>query len=116
MATVKAVKDPARWFDDLPVASARAEFPGAAATFWVIGKLSYMLDNALNQRFCGDRVLYGDVIGDRFKVSDGRFGPDYLSHLERRFSACAWVIVRPSAIAISPRAMPSKTVIRSCWS
>lgn len=113
---VKAIKDPARRLDDLTITSASAEFSRATATFWMICELPDVLENPLDQGARCVWALDGDVVSDCLKVGDRRFRPNYLSHLERRFSAWAWVSVRPSETAISPRAMPSRMVIRSCWS
>ena len=61
-------------------------------------------------------ILQGNEVGDGIQVSERRLGPDYFSHRARRFLACAWVATRPSAIACSPRAMPSSTPMRCCIS
>ena len=86
MLAVKPIEDAAGRFYNLAVTRARSEFLGAAPTFRVVRQLSNVLDNPLNERSCGSQVLKGDVISDRLQVSDGGFRPDYLSHLERRFS------------------------------
>lgn len=86
---VKTVEDPAGRLHDLAITSACAKLPGAAATFRVISQLPSMLNDSLDQRARGTWILNGDVVGDCLKISNRRLCPDYLSHLERRFSACA---------------------------
>jgi len=114
--SVKAIEDAARRFNDLAVASTRPKFSWSTTTLWMIDQLSNALHDALDQIPRSSRVLQCDVVAYGLQVCNGRFCPDYLSHLAKRFSACAWVKVRPSATAISPRAMPSRTVMRSNWS
>ncbi len=85
--TVKPIENAAGWFDDLAIACARTKLFGAASALRVLYQLPDMLDDPLNQGTCGGQVLKSDVICDRFQISDGGLGPDYLSHLERRFPA-----------------------------
>ena len=116
MGSVEAVEDPARRLDDLPVTAAPAKLLWPASALRMVGKLADMLDDALHEQTGRCRILQGGELGDRFQVRERRLGPDYLSHLARRFSACSWLSTRPSAIAISPRAMPSRMAMRSCCS
>ena len=50
-----------------------------------------------------------NVIRARIELLNRRVCPDYLSHRFNRCLAWLWVEVRPSWMALSPRAIPSKS-------
>jgi len=49
-----------------------------------------------------------NIIGNRIQFLNRRFRPDYSSHRFNRCLAWLWVAVRPSWMALSPRAIPSR--------
>src|SRR5690606_33236441 len=84
-----------------------------------LGKFSQpfgVIEDALDEIRRCNRVFQGDVVGDRVEIAERGLRPDYFSHRARRFLAWACVATRPSATACSPRAMPSRTVMRCCMS
>src|SRR5690606_2541056 len=112
---VIAVEDPARRLDNLTIARA-LELRRTASALRVVNQLLDMAKNTADQLRRGNWVLQCDVISDSLQIAKRRLRPDYFSHLARRFLACACVATRPSAIACSPRAIPSSTAIRCCMS
>jgi len=84
--TVKAIKDPARRLDDLPVAGT-AELGRYGTAFGVPFQLFDMFEDSLDQTARGLGVVESDIICDRVKVGQRRLGPDYLSHRAMRFFA-----------------------------
>lgn len=76
------------------------------------GQLLDVPEDAADEFGRGFRVLDRNVIGNGFEIGDRGLGPDYLSHRDRRFFACACDMLRPCASASSPRAMPSSMAIR----
>ena len=111
--SVVAVEDATRRLDDLPV-SRPPQFGNAAAALRMPRQLLDVRDHAPEQLRRSDAILERDVVRDRFEVRNRRLGPDYFSHFARRTLASAWLTPRPSASAISPRAIPSSTLIRRC--
>ena len=77
-------------------------------------KLLHAIQRALHESGGNGGVLYGYVVGDRVQIGERGLRPDYFSHFFRRVRACACVTVLPSAIALSPRAMPSRMATRAC--
>ncbi len=60
----------------------------------------------------GRRIVQRNIICNRIQILNRRISPDYSSHRFNRSFAWTWVEVRPSWIALSPRAIPSSTRIR----
>ena len=89
MFTVKSVENTAGRLDELPIARAATEFSWATAALWMVCQLANVQCNTLYQCASSSDVLQCNVVCDCFEISDGWFSPDYLSHLDRRFSACA---------------------------
>src|SRR5690606_18734944 len=110
---VIAVEDPARRLDNLTIARA-LELRRTASALRVVNQLLDMAKNTAGKLRRDNWVLQCDVISDIFQTANRAIRPDYFSHLARRFLACACVSTRPSAIAFSPRAIPSGTAIRFC--
>ena len=108
-------EDSARRFHELPVSRGAREFERPASALGMIDELLDARQHPAHQRGGRCGVFDRDVIGDGVQVGQGRFGPDYLSHRSSRRSASSPETTRPSATAISPRAIPSRMVIRSCW-
>jgi len=54
-------------------------------------------------------LVQRNVIRDRIEFLNRRVCPDYFSHRSNRRLAWLWVEVRPSWMALSPRAIPSKS-------
>ena len=77
-------------------------------------QLPNMRKDTLDQGTGSGIALYRNVVSDGIKIRQGRLGPNYFSHRAKRTSASAWLTVRPSETAISPRAIPSRTTIRCC--
>ena len=70
-----------------------------------------LLKHRLNQpRSCG-MVIQRDIIGNLLKILERRLGPDQSSHRDIRFLASALLSTRPSWIAFSPLAIPSRSPI-----
>lgn len=112
--SVVAVEDATRRLDDLPV-SRPPQFGNAAAALRMPRQLLDVRDHAPEQLRRSDAILERDVVRDRFEVRERRrLRPDYFSNFARRTLASAWLTPRPSASAISPRAIPSSTLIRRC--
>lgn len=111
--SVVAVEDATRRLDDLPV-SRPPQLGNAAAALRMPRQLFDVPDHATNQLRRRDAILERDVVRDRFEIRERWLGPDYFSHFARRTLAPAWVMPRPSASAISPRAIPSSTLILCC--
>jgi len=68
----------------------------------------YLLDQSMSRR----RFLQGNIICNRIQILNRGISPDYFSH---RFNCCfawMWLEIRPSRMALSPRAIPSKSRIR----
>ena len=110
---VETVQDPARRLHDLPVAGA-LQLRDTWAAFRVRFQLLDMPEDPLHQCRRCKGILDGNIVGDGVQVVERRFSLDYLSH--RAIRALAWALVRtrPSATAISPRAMPSSKAMRCC--
>ena len=88
LVSVVPIEDSARQFYELTIARF-AELLRATAAFRVIGKLFYMVKNALDE-LCGcGWVLKRDIVRNCVKVRLCRIRPDYFSHLARRFLAWA---------------------------
>src|SRR5690606_1050285 len=115
LVPVMAVEDPAWRLDNLTIARA-LELWRTASALRVVTQLLDMVKNTADQRRRGTWVLQCDGISDGFQIAKRRLRPNYFSHLARRFLARACVATRPSAIACSPRAIPSSTAIRCCMS
>lgn len=80
-----------------------------------VGKFLKLLNGSgdlLDKVTRGRRVVQGDIIGNPIQIPDRRVSPDYFSHRLNRCFARTWVEVRPSWMALSPRAIPSNTRIR----
>jgi hypothetical protein len=56
--------------------------------------------------------LERNIIRNRLQILNRRVSPDYFSHRFNRCFARTWVEIRPSFIAFSPRAIPSRSRIR----
>ena len=112
--TLNSVKHSAGRLDNLAVSRVRAEFGNRTAASRKLFELADVAIDPSNQRAGRGWVLHGDVVGDRQQVSDCRFGPNYPSHRDSRALTSECSTVRPSAIAISPRAMPSSIPSRFC--
>ncbi len=74
-----------------------------------------MLKYPLHQLCGSSRIVQGYVVRDGIKVGYGWLGPNYFSHLAIFAFACLLDRVRPSSMALSPRAMPSSNLILD-WS
>ena len=116
MRIVETIEDAAWRLDDLAIAGTRPQLTRPASTFRMCVELTHMSKDTLDQCAGSERIFQGYVVCNCLKISDCRLSPDYFSHLPKRFPACAWVSVRFSATATSPRAMPSRIAIRFCWS
>lgn len=115
LVSVMAVKNTAGCFHYLTITRA-PEFLGATSAVRVFYKLLDVAEDTFDKLCRRDRILKGNVVSNGIKIGQCRLGPNYFSHLARRFLACAWVAVRPSAIACSPRAIPSRMAMRCCIS
>ena len=115
LVSVMAVEDTAGWFHYLTI-TGTSEFLGTTAAVGVVNELLNVAEDTLDKLCRRDRILQRNVVRNCIKVRQRGLGPNYFSHLARRFLACAWVAVRLSAIACSPRAMPSRIAMRCCMS
>jgi hypothetical protein len=85
---VRAVKDPAGRFDNLPV-SRTTELGGHGSASWVPFQLFDMFEDSLDETACGLGVVESNIVRDRVQISQCRLSPDYLSHRAMRFFASA---------------------------
>lgn len=85
---IEAIEHAARWLDDLPV-TGPLQLLGPGAALGVVGKLLDVTENAAHELGGGDRILNGNVVGDRIEVADSRLRPDYLNHRASRAFACS---------------------------
>ena len=67
-----------------------------------------LLDQLMSRR----RFLQRNIICNRIQILNRGISPDYFSHRFNRCFAWTWVETRPSWMALSPRAIPSKSRIR----
>jgi len=115
-AAVAAIENAARRFDDLAIPRT-PELGQPAAAIGVPGELFDVANDPHNERDCGSRALDRDVVVNRLEIGPCGIGPDYLRNFFSKYAVtCAWVNVRLSASARSPRAMPSRIAIRDCCS
>lgn len=70
-----------------------------------------LLKDGLNQAAGRMVIIECDVVGDLLEVLKRRLGPNQSSHRDIRFFASALVSARPSWIAFSPFAIPSRRSI-----
>lgn len=110
--TLDSIEDAARRFDNLSVART-FDLAGSSAALRVALELFDMPEYALHELCRGGGVFDRDVVGDGVEVCQRRLSPDQPSHRPRRVLASSCDTTRPSANAISPRAMPSSTRMRS---
>lgn len=76
---IKAIKDPAGRFHDLPVAPSM-EFGRPRPAPWMHLKLLDVKENAPDQLTGGYGILKRNVVGNGIEVAEGRIRPDYFSH------------------------------------
>jgi len=112
---VVAIQHAARRLDDLPIPGA-PEFDRTAAAFRMGLELIDMSEYALHKRGRGCGIVQGDVVRDCIQIRERWLRPDYFSHRAMRVRASACDTTLPSATAISPRAMPSRSAMRFCCS
>lgn len=106
----------AAWrLNDLPI-SRPLQLRRPATTFGVGLELLHVPKDPLNQLGSGRGIFDRNVIGNGIQIAERRLSPDYFSHRSIRVLASAWLVILPSATAISPRAIPSSTAIRRCRS
>lgn len=74
-------------------------------------QLGYVAEDPLHKPGRGLGIFQCDEVCNCVKIAERGIGPDYFSHRARRFRASC-VATRFSAIACSPRAMPSNTAMR----
>lgn len=84
------------------------------ATLRMLYALLDMIKDALNKLRSGRWIIQRHLVRNGIQIGQSRLRPDYFSHRARRLRACPLVAVRPSATALSPRAMPSSIAIRCC--
>src|SRR5205823_12847480 len=111
---VMPVENPTGRLDNLSVPPA-LEFGRLGTALWIACELLDATKHPLNQRLRRFRVIQRDVIGNCLEIAQRRLGPDYFRHRVIRCFAFACDTTRPSSIAFSPRAMPSRRLIRR-WS
>jgi hypothetical protein len=68
-------------------------------------------EDCLNQAAGRRVIIERDMVGDLLEILKRRLGPYQASHRDRRFFASAWLSTRPSSIAFSPFAIPSRSPI-----
>lgn len=112
-ALLVSVDGSARRLDDLPIPPPFELWQFGSAQ-GMSSQLTHMLNDTVDERSCRGRIVQGDVVGYRLKIAESGFRPDYFSHRDRRCLAWAWLTVRPSSMAFSPRAIPSSSFMR-CW-
>lgn len=108
IGSIHSVVDPARANPYLTIQGMRELRHWSAhesKTLQVVGDCEDLLNNGLGRFWLVER----NVFSNRIELNQRRIRPDYFSHLRRRFLASACDAVRPSRIACSPRAIPSRT-------
>ena len=90
------------------------EFSRFGTAVGVSRQLPNVQEDTLHQLPGSGGIVERDIVRDRIQIGQGRFCPDYFSHRAMRCLALAWVSVRPSSTAFSPRAMPSSKRMRCC--
>lgn len=88
LASVMTVENAARRFHELTI-TRFAELSWAAAASRMIRELPDMVEDAFDELGCRRGVFQCDVVRYRIQIGQRRLGPDYFSHLERRFLAPA---------------------------
>lgn len=107
--SLETIEDAARADDHLAICGLRK--PGhAAAGTWKSRESLDLPEHSLNEPPRGTLVLGRDPRCDVVQVVERRVGPDQRVESQRRilFFAFLCVVTRPSANALSPRAMPSR--------
>ncbi len=105
------VVDPTRTDPNLAIVRAR-KFGNLSSHFFETRKMICDFNDLLNHCPCCFWFVESNEGSDGVKLEQSRLGPDHLSHLASLRFASVWETVRPSRIACSPRAIPSRTEIR----
>jgi hypothetical protein len=109
--SLDTIKNATRGNNQLPIRQA-PRFAWNGARVGEFPKLLNGSEDLLGKVTRGCGVVQGDIIGNPIQLLDRRVSPDYFSHRLNRCFARTWVEVRPSWMALSPRAIPSSTRIR----
>lgn len=112
---VKSVEDAAGRLHDLTIARL-AKLRWITTALRMVCQLLDMRKDPQDKRSRCSRIFQCNVVSDCIKIRKRWICPDYFNHLASRVLACAWVEMRPSAMACSPRAMPSRIAMRCCIS
>ena len=112
---VVAIQHAARRLDDLPIPGS-PELNRPASKLRVSLELLDMSEYALHKRGRGCGIVQRNVVRYCIQIRERRLRPDYFSHRAMRVRASACDTTLPSATAISPRAMPSRSAMRFCCS
>jgi len=86
LVAVITIEDPA-WRLHYLAITRLSKFWRPTATFRMVCKLLDMTENAFDQFRRSDRAFQCDVVGNGVQIRQCRLGPDYFSHLARRFLA-----------------------------
>lgn len=80
----------------------------------VSGEISDVFEDVVDKTPGGIGMFQRDIVGDGVEILERGYRPDYFSHRDMAERASSCETVRPSSMARSPRAIPSRTVIRRC--
>jgi len=102
------IKYPAGRFNQVPVTGCWEEFRHPRAKFGMFRQQLNAGEDFLHQAGCRVRIVQGYEFCQSLNVTEGRLGPNHLSHRDNRIFASLWETKRPSSAARSPRPMVSR--------
>ena len=85
--SIKAIENPARGLDKLPMTGAGSQFGNTWAKLRMVRKQFDMCEYSLHDMRRGLRIIQGDIVGDLIQITERGLGPTYFSHRAIRFLA-----------------------------